>query len=632
MSNIVDTNVSNFSMKNILETMATTDEKLHPVMQNPFNTPGFSNIINSDENEIMNIHKNIKLAANSTNYEKLAEELRQNAGYGDYEAVEIATKDENFLHYCDLKDENGFTAIKWAGDMGYHRIVKLLLNCGAKPYRDDLKDFININFNESDIQRFNEMDTIDEGDDEDNEIGMSNFGFNGNGADLKPNPHVRPLPSNKKEKKEMLKRMSDLEKSSINKNVGFGILDGLKQSINDDDYNGADMTDDIIEAGEEIPEGRSEVNNHVLMDDKFANAIPYNQSGNIPTTTKDTNSSMKKGFLLNKSKKPNDDKKTDKKAGFGAAFAKNLAKNFSKTDFSENRHEKFVLPNRKEVTPEEIQDMIINRGLETFRGKSNEFLEEFSSKDVTKYLMNAEKIQPMLRLHRTTMCSESPVRADLYQSIKNNLEAQKKGVGKAVLNRITDSIYEMIKFYLEMYHRLIDIGRVEVRDSPIHGKGVFATRKIKRGDVITFYFPYFLNYNYADIHDTKREETADIVIPVISRRRFEGNSAEKYDELFKSTIKIPDNFYLMGDDEYISDSRFLGHMVNDPCNFKNGPVDHLKYDSEILKNANATVVSYTGDRRYIYVGAMRDIEINEEILVPYGGRYWGINVPTYDAM
>lgn len=590
----VDFNTNASSIKDILNAMSSKDGNIHPSMVNPFLDPNFSTKSVMGEEEVKGIHRGIKLAAKQTLYEELAEDLRQNSGYGDYDACKMAVDRDDFKEFCDLKDENGFTAIKYAGDLGYHKIVKLLLDAGAKSYQPGLKDFININVDQNDIGMLQSLNPIKEGEDEDNEIEDKIYKM----SDLKPTPSILPLPTTKDEKEKMMRRLNNLETSLSNKNVNFSLFDKLEQSDklrpdieskNDDSFN--------IDSIKRFTGGDGFTARQTSPD-----AIPYTNK----TAVSSEKSSNKK-----------------KETSFGAAFKKNLAKNFSKTGFSDDRHvDKFVPPGRTEVTPEQIQDMMINMNLERFQGKSNEFLEEFSGRDVSKYMMNSEKIQPMLKLNRATMLPASPIRSDLLESITSSLKNQNHVLNKSAIDSITDSVFETIKFYIDMYHRMMDLGRVEVRSSPIHGNGVFATRKIKRGDVVTFYFPYFLNYNYADPNDKDREKTADIVVPVLSRRKIKGD--KDFNDLFKSTIKIPDNFFLMGDNEFISDSRFLGHMINDPCDFSKGHVDEEKYERELLNKANASVVSYTNDRRYIYVGAMRDIEIGEEILVPYGGRFWEI--------
>lgn len=558
-TNVVD----NLSIKDILNKMSSRGENSYPIMNNPFIDPNYSSEHKNIETDIKNIHRVIKLTASENIYEELAEELRQNAGYGDYDACKVATERLDFLKFCDMKDENGFTAIKYAGDLGYHKIVKLLLDSGAKPDKVGLRDFININIDENDI--YQSLETIEEGLDEDNELTKVFDKL----PELKPTPTTVPLPTTRAEKKEMLNRLNEIESSLIGKKLNFGIADNIKTR----------------------PIHESEIN-YVEIDEVFEQATPF--TPNL------------------KSEAPK-----KKESGFGASFKKNLAKNFSKTKFSENRYnDKITPPEKTEMTPDEIQEIMKQRNIESFQGKSNEFLEEFSSKDVSKYMMSSEKIQPALKEFRGKMLPSIPVRKDIYDSVKNSLKNQKYILGTKVLNNLVDSIYGIIKFYIDIYHRMVNFDRVEVRPSPIHGNGIFAKRKIQKGDIITFYFPYFLNYDH--------EKNADIIIPILSRRTFEKDQSS-FNNLFKSTIKIPDNFYLMGDDEFISDSRFLGHMANDPCDFKSGSVDSTKYESEILDKANASVVSYTNDRRYIYIGAMRDIEIDEEILVPYGGRYWELD-------
>lgn len=580
-------------MKDILKMMNDNDVNDQPYQPNPLLNPDIKKDKYVNEAELINIHKHVKVSASKGFYDGLAEDLRRNAGYGDYEAVKKATERLDFLMFCDIKDEDGFAAIKWATDLGHRNIVRLLLDSGATSDTAGLDAFINIKYSENDIRA---LKTINEGDDEDREIGF------GDGVQKPPvyaaNPtsKVQTLPTTKNEKKEMDHRLSEMETHIRDKTMVFGMMDNIDPS----------SLQSSSQSSEE----------HVMQDKP---AIRFSQMGNPDEHDKPTS---KKNVTEKQVKKK-------EKTGFAAMFAKNLAKNFNKTGFSDDRTTKLVPPTKEEITPEEIEKLMAKRGLETFAGVSNQFLEEFSMQDVSRYLMHPDKINVDLVDHRSKMCVYSPNKNDIYNSITESFKSQGRVTDAATIKEITETTVEVIKFYTNMYHRLIDFNRVEVRDSSLHGKGVFATRNIKRGDVVTFYFPYFLNYNHADDKDVNREDTSDIVIPILSRRKFNGESeSNQYNELFRSTIKIPNNFYLMGDNEFISDSRFLGHMVNDPCDFSLGKPNSVEYERQLLLKANASVVSYTKDRRFIYVGAMRDIDIGEEIFVPYGPRYWDIEVPV----
>lgn len=210
-------------------------------------------------------------------------------------------------------------------------------------------------------------------------------------------------------------------------------------------------------------------------------------------------------------------------------------------------------------------------------------------------------------------------------TIKSTLKAQIGYLSRKKLDGIVDSVFMKLLFYRNMFRRLTPIDNVVVRESPVHGQGIFATKKIKNGDIITFYFPYFLEHVHVDKADIERDGEGIILTPVISRRNFSLENDGELSAMRRGAIKIEKDFYLVGDDQYVADHRFLGHLANDPCDFSKGPVDALKYESEIINKANASIVSYSEDRKYVYLAAIRTIEIDEEIFVPYGTRYWEID-------
>lgn len=302
----------------------------------------------------------------------------------------------------------------------------------------------------------------------------------------------------------------------------------------------------------------------------------------------------------------------EKKTSFEDAFKKA----FKRNGFGENRNEKIEIKS----TEEKIESPFPK----SYNERHVIFLNEFVNRDVTKLLLDPVNIDESVLEHRRKMLPFGLTKSNLLTMVTNVLKEQDESIKSRVFKQITEKIYETLVFYRDIYMRMIDNNKVYIEDSPIHGKGVFALQRIKRGSIVTFYIPYLLEY----VHNQDGKESY-VILPVLSRRKFDENS--NLEILRKGTIKISENMLLIGDDQYYSDSRFVGHMVNDACIFpEKGKITFHEYEDQITKRSNVEVVPFNVDRRFICLIANRDIDVNEEILVPYGCNYWDDKVSISD--
>jgi hypothetical protein len=158
-----------------------------------------------------------------------------------------------------------------------------------------------------------------------------------------------------------------------------------------------------------------------------------------------------------------------------------------------------------------------------------------------------------------------------------------------------------------------DLCSCEVRDSPVHGRGLFATYPIANGDVITLY--------PADIPASYEDDNIRYKLPPEGHPFF--TSA---DDLQDYTIELKD-FVLVGDPLSIQegDSTYLGHMINDgmKCTSSAGEKSYNLL-SPMIANAGFCLISES----FICVVATRDITANEEIFVSYGETYWQRKYPS----
>jgi hypothetical protein len=147
---------------------------------------------------------------------------------------------------------------------------------------------------------------------------------------------------------------------------------------------------------------------------------------------------------------------------------------------------------------------------------------------------------------------------------------------------------------------------VEVRPCP-YGRGVFATRDIKMGEVITYYPAHHLSVGGSStISFVENKPDDDYLYSSLDGRRIWGDSEKT------------DNRYM------------LGHMINDACD------NVFRREGDTMGEWFGRYILYTRQRRnarfgereeddgIVSVYATRDIKKDEEIFISYGLQYWGI--------
>lgn len=154
---------------------------------------------------------------------------------------------------------------------------------------------------------------------------------------------------------------------------------------------------------------------------------------------------------------------------------------------------------------------------------------------------------------------------------------------------------------------------VRIDNSRVHGKGVFATRDIKEGEIVTFY-PCDLYMSDTDatrtywrIGDCDRGRVMEL--------------ATNGDYTYGGTI--------IGLPEKTEHPWFLGHMVNDGALITSRTRGKLAkqgivYTRCSMARQNTVFKEYTISGTICTVGlqATRDIKSGEELFVCYGAPYW----------
>lgn len=147
---------------------------------------------------------------------------------------------------------------------------------------------------------------------------------------------------------------------------------------------------------------------------------------------------------------------------------------------------------------------------------------------------------------------------------------------------------------------------IEVKQSTIHGNGVFAKRDIPKDNMVTI---YPTQYIYENIGNLKHERFAN---------------AEHFDYDHRYAIKTT-HYHVIGDPTRLENMMLVGHILNDSaCNFDKGnyAVQHVKniVGRYILSSDNNCAFKEIHD--IIYLKAIKDIKKDDELFVSYGPGYW----------
>lgn len=168
----------------------------------------------------------------------------------------------------------------------------------------------------------------------------------------------------------------------------------------------------------------------------------------------------------------------------------------------------------------------------------------------------------------------------------------------------------------------INIDKSYVKESKIHGNGLFAKVNIKEGEIITFY-PCDVLAFYPDKNKSKDGHKVGLIC------------SEELSNKYKSNINhykcyaydVNDSYSIIGFPEINDNPSYLGHICND------GARGHSEKDKDIYN----TVTSIKTNARFkvicdciVVVVAVKDINIDEEILVPYTHSYWISYVKNFE--
>jgi len=167
----------------------------------------------------------------------------------------------------------------------------------------------------------------------------------------------------------------------------------------------------------------------------------------------------------------------------------------------------------------------------------------------------------------------------------------------------------------------LPLNRVVVGPSHVHGKGIFATRRIAPGEIITLYpgdARLRLGLYCADDHADDSFAQYDCVIA--------SHVPDSMRDLKATMSKCQTYSYnvdgfsaVVGFPELAHDPAYLGHMCNDGASLNAGE-ERKTYVSNNLTSNNAYFKNLLD--AHVVVVAKKPIEPGEEVLLEYGLSYW----------
>lgn len=169
-----------------------------------------------------------------------------------------------------------------------------------------------------------------------------------------------------------------------------------------------------------------------------------------------------------------------------------------------------------------------------------------------------------------------------------------------------------LQYYKEKYQKYFDISNqnniknyfdVYIKNSVIHGLGVFANKDFVEGDLITRYPAHYIyKLNHYLIHN-------------INFKANDNFKDYRYD--------LGDNIVINGHPKIINNMTLVGHICNDGYkhNFQtNNKKNRNKYNKKAKRINNSVFIKF--DDEIINIVSFKNIKKDEEILVPYGFNYW----------
>ena len=159
---------------------------------------------------------------------------------------------------------------------------------------------------------------------------------------------------------------------------------------------------------------------------------------------------------------------------------------------------------------------------------------------------------------------------------------------------------------------------VECRQSPVHGRGVFTTRDVQIGELLTLYPPDGFSMNVGNNSLVRLNcDVSDAEVKVMIRRYSVGLGPEPGETLV----------FLLGCPRLAEDPAYLGHRANDS---PHAPGLSKRQQKLAQRQVNAAIMPIASFAHMALV-ALQRIPAGTEVLCSYGNKYWEERAQFRDA-
>ena len=190
---------------------------------------------------------------------------------------------------------------------------------------------------------------------------------------------------------------------------------------------------------------------------------------------------------------------------------------------------------------------------------------------------------------------------------------------KSQIEKQDDIIIDHVKIRLLSGMIPVKLNKVEVKESAVHGLGLFAKTNILKGELITLYPGDIIEFT----PNGDRDQANHLV-----RRSCSLRSQEQFANIDESSINYDyaftlDKFYsIIGNPYFINDSSYLGHFINDSSVCYHNEESIRDYLSNINTKNNCKFQILCG--LHVAIVATKNINIGEELFISYGIKYWSM--------
>lgn len=170
-------------------------------------------------------------------------------------------------------------------------------------------------------------------------------------------------------------------------------------------------------------------------------------------------------------------------------------------------------------------------------------------------------------------------------------------------------------------YKLPNIGKVHIDKSTIHGKGVFASMDIKKGELLTFYPADVVLFKMQSEETKKPLFYTQFSQEIIKEYDRNEDRLKKFAENTTYRLDMDERYSIIGYPKFDQDSNFLGHYINDWFDGDPFKMNEQEYLKNSLQRINCGSRPTKGGL-HIAVVAIKDISRGEELLTAYGTKYW----------